>query len=791
MKKISILVSLAVAISLPTQAERILHIDMEADASDQLTENISNDKIRIYGAHDTENLPGAVGNAWRLDGYSSYATGTLSGAGSSHSEMTVSLWVAPETYPIVKHDVATTDKIILAGTLDETNKKGWAFLLDQNGKFSFKCYTGGWATEIEAPDPLPRYQWSRLVATVDASHAELYLNGEKVKTGNSMGAVDDSSRTIFIGKGSAASLMDGVFNLNTFNGLIDDLEVFDTVEDAYGMGALADNPADLSIPESRFMADLLRPRLHGMPASAWTNESHGMTYANGKFHIFFQKNANGPFMSRLHWGHISSPDFITWTEENIALFPDMNYDIKGCWSGCVFTDDVITGGKPNIIYTGVDYAKAYIAHAVPEDDDLIEWKKDNFPIINGRPGGLSDDFRDPYFFRNGDNAYIIVGTSKDGIGAVTLHKYLPAGIWTNNQGDIFFAGTDKASAGTFWEMPNITPMGNGKWLFTTTPQNTSQGVRTLYWTGEIATDGTFRPDAASAAPRGVELMSKFGFGLLSPTIYQHEGKTIALGIVPDKLAGNINYNLGWAHCYSLPREWRLDDKGNLLQKPYSGLRGARSDEFSYEHNDFTLDGSEELDQVSGRQVEILARFQVGTAPVGFKFFQSSGSEATLKYVPSANMLTVDLTKLNRTPNDNGTYNGTYTCVLPEKLEAGSEIKLNLFIDGSVIDIFVNDKWATSMRAFPTDRDANGVSAFSDGPSKVNELSAWRLNSYYTEGMDNIPFVEGSSSGEDENSPLSVFDLQGRYITTLPAGSDASTMLPSGIYIVGSKKLIVP
>mgnify|MGYP002622380194 CR=1 FL=1 len=37
-----------------------------------------------------------------------------------------------------------------------------------------------------------------------------------------------------------------------------------------------------------------------------TNEIHGMTYSRDRYHVFFQKNANGPYMSRLHWGHISS-----------------------------------------------------------------------------------------------------------------------------------------------------------------------------------------------------------------------------------------------------------------------------------------------------------------------------------------------------------------------------------------------------------------------------------------------------------------------------------------------------
>jgi beta-fructofuranosidase len=61
--------------------------------------------------------------------------------------------------------------------------------------------------------------------------------------------------------------------------------------------------------------------------------------------------------------------------------------------------------------------------------------------------------------------------------------------------------------------------------------------------------------------------------LLSPTIYQKDGKTLLLGIVPDKLAGSVNAEMGWAHNYSLPREISLASDGSLVQKPYSGLTG--------------------------------------------------------------------------------------------------------------------------------------------------------------------------------------------------------------------------
>lgn len=356
-------------------------------------------------------------------------------------------------------------------------------------------------------------------------------------------------------------------------------------------------------------------------------------------------------------------------------------------------------------------------------------------------------------------------------------------MWTNNAGDIFFAGTDKASAGTFWEMPNITPMGDGKWLFTTTPQNTGAGVRTLYWTGTINADGTFSPDASSASPRGVELISKNGYGLLSPTIYQHEGKTIALGIVPDKLPSSINYSLGWAHCYSLPREWSVDSRGNLLQRPYEGLRQARSKGVT--RAGFELSGSETIDEVKGRQVELLGRFTVGSSPFGFRFFKDGGSAAVLKYIPSANMISIDLTGLDRTPNDNGTYNGLYTCVLPETVPAWSELKINLFIDGSVLDLFINDKWATSMRVFPSSANADGVEVFADSSVNVVELGAWELDGTAS-GIDDIVWGEGKANV----GPVDVYDVQGRYLKTASDAATAREGLSPGLYVIGGRKEMV-
>jgi beta-fructofuranosidase len=472
-----------------------------------------------------------------------------------------------------------------------------------------------------------------------------------------------------------------------------------------------------------------------MPQGGWTNESHGMTYSEGKFHVFFQKNANGPYMSRLHWGHITSENLYSWHEEPIVIAPGESYDIKGCWSGCVYDNN----GTPSILYTAVDNARAVIAQANPADASLIDWNKQGI-VINGRPAGLSDDFRDPYHFTVGGQQYIIVGTSKNGVGACTLHK-LEGGTWTND-GTIFFQGGNANQHGTFWEMPNVTDMGGGKWLFTCTPLGMGSGVRTLCWTGSIGSDGKFIPDAGGVQYLEMGGISRDGYGLLSPTIFKKDGKTIMLGIVPDKLPTNVNYNMGWAHNYSLPREISLDGNGLLIQKPYSGLTGMRTS--TAVTRNLTLNGTEPLAPVSGRQIELLGEFTVNDGKMGFNFLKSSTGKASLTYDASNGYLTLDLTTLSRTSNDGGTYNGIYTAALPKRVAAGEMLKLHVYLDGSIVDIFVNDTWAYSVRLFPNDAAQIEAEAFATAATPAR-ISAWVLDPT----MAPATIVVGDVNGDGE------------------------------------------
>ncbi len=772
------------AVAQPAAASLVARFDMEA-RSGQIAETVSGARFDVEGHFAPENVPGAAGDALRFDGYTSRVKARLGDIMPAESkQMTVSLWAALPCYPIIEIDRDTKEKTAIATCLDEKNRTGFGFYVGFNGKYSFRAYVGGWAVNIDVDTPLPAYQWNNLTAVIDceARSVKLYNNGTEVGSSKANGTVSMAPCDFYLGQGTESRLS-GPFQLMSFNGLIDDISIWnEAIDPATIQSWKPENEPDLDIPASRFANDILRPRFHGMPAAGWTNECHGLVYSDGRYHLFFQKNADGPYMARLHWGHISSENLFDWREEKIAIAPGTPYDIKGCWSGCVFTDDVITGGQPNIIYTAVDYVKASIAQAAPASASLNDWAKSAANlIISGRPAGLSDDFRDPYFFRSGDNAYIIVGSSKNGVGTTTLHRYVN-GSWTNN-GDLFFTGANAATAGTFWEMPNITPMANGKWLFTATPLGTSQGVRALYWTGSISADGKFVPDEKSSAPRLIEMNSRQGFGLLSPTIYNHDGKTIALGIVPDKLPSVSNWNLGWAHCYSLPREWTLDADGSLSQKPFEGLTGLRAGS-TFSRSDFDLAGTIDLAPVSGRMAELLGTFEVGDTSFGFNIFGSGNAHGSITYDPASGEIVADFSKLNRLVNDGGVYDGVYRCPLPERIAKGGVLKLNVFIDHSIIDIFVNDRWATSIRVFPTDADANGIEAFANGATSVLDLNAWVLN---PSGTDAIEQVKADNSGE---TLANVYNLQGALVKSNASPKEAADGLPAGIYVTARHKFVV-
>lgn len=717
----------------------VVNFPMEPHGN-SIAETVSGNSFAVNGTLPAYSVDGARGRCLRFDGYSTtISDAAIDVSALSNQDITFSIWVAPVMWPLMNDNKDREDWMTLCGNLDDNTKTGFAFFLSNRGRYTFECWTPDGKKKAVSNTTLPCYQWNHLVGVIHGSASKrtdrvmsLYNNGKLMATSVVTPTFEVGNSKFLIGK-SANDVKSGPFLLNAFDGLIDDVKIFNGVHNDVVIDNTPQNSPVLSYnTATRYADNIYRPHFHGCPDGKWTNESHGLTFHNGRWHLFYQCNPGVCGIINQKWGHMSSANLYNWKEEPVAIFPSEWYDRNGCWSGCLFENAAFNGGKPTILYTGSDFARAMISMASSADDNLITWTKssDN-PIIKGAPAGFSNDFRDCYFFENNGEKYIIVGCSKNNLGCATLHHFVN-GKWTNN-GDIFFQGTNANICGTMWEMPNITPMGNGKWLFTATPLGMGSGVKCIYWIGTIGTDGKFTPDQSDPQELEMTGTSKDGFGLLSPTIYKKDGKTILLGIVPDKMPSMYNYKWGWAHNYSLPREISLSSDGStLIQKPYSGLVNMRNSDNAFAADDVTVSNNgSQLGGVSGRQLELYAEFPVTSsnslAQTGFRLLKDGDSFATIYY--SDNSVTVDLSRLHRISNDDKVYNGIYTGTFyNERMRPGqSTVKLHVFLDGSILDVFVNDHYAFSTRVFPTDANGVGVEAFSTGATTFTSLKAWNLN----------------------------------------------------------------
>jgi beta-fructofuranosidase len=765
-------------------------MDLTADGL-KITETVANKSFQVENARPVrENVAGTVGQALRFDGYSTCVTGQIESQNLSNQAISAELWVAVENYPMMNTDGNNNDYTLIAGNLKTAQSSGFGFILNTRGGFGFSVYIDGTVYACLSPTILPRYEWTHIMATVNvATHKmQLYVNGTKVRITNFAGsAISVGTKPFVIGK-SFEDITVGQNKLNTVNGLIDEIKIYSGILPEPSSAQTPENSADLTIPDTRFQDEIQRPIFHGMPAAAWTNEPHGLIYHNGMWHLFFQKNGNGPYWGQIVWGHIVSYDLANWTEVIPALYNDNSYDIKGVWSGCIFQDTNFNNGQPTLFYTGVDFAKASIVTATPNDENLLEWTKQG-QIVPRCPDGLSDDFRDPYVFKANGNIYMIVGSSKDGKGCATLHQYNPSNnTWSNT--DAIFYQAANADYGTFWEMPAVVEITPGKWLFEVTPLGMSGGTQTLYWVGTINTNGTFNP--YTNIPKELELgnMSREGFGLLSPSITQHDGKTIAIGIVPDMMDG---YSRGWAHTFSLPREWTLDAQNNLVQKPCSELLSTRSAN-AFNQQNFTLNGSQSLSPIAGKAVELMGEFKISgnnNQTFGFDVRKNGNTALKIYYQRSNNNIVVDATNIPRIVNDSRRFDGFYTTALPKTFSTGEVIKIHAFIDHSILDIFINDTWAFSVRIFPTDANANEIEV-SAVNTEVQRVSAWNLQNNTSTAMVENPIREKQIfyannrlyfNNISENAQITIYDITGKIFFRQNHFSDNIYLPKNRLYIV--------
>ena len=453
------------------------------------------------------------------------------------------------------------------------------------------------------------------------------------------------------------------------------------------------------------------PAYHIAPYAGWANDPNGFCVYNGEYHFFYQHYPYATHWGPMHWGHVVSKDLVHWEHLPVALEPDHIYDADGKGGGCFSGSGIEKDGKLYLIYTGhvdlpvisKDYADRIESQNVAVSDDGINFTKiDENPVIYApKVEGVSQsDFRDPKVWQHDGKYYAIVGSrtptedpaGTEANGQIVMFESNDLINW--NYKNIIARG--EGNQGFMWECPNFATI-DGQDVLIFSPQGVKpEGNKYLNWHQSVYMLGNLNYETGIFTHGNFDILD-YGFDFYAPQITQTlDGRTVLIGWL-DMWAGTFPEDTdGWACQMTVPRELHVKD-GKLLTTPVKELETLRKSETSYQN--LTITKKSSLKNINGATGELITTID---AKNSFDIeLRSGGSEKTvLSYNAQTNIF-----KINRAKSgvfvESKNMAGMKTVEREVKLNPADEIKLQIFLDRSSIEVFINDGEAVmSTRVYP-------------------------------------------------------------------------------------------
>ena len=478
------------------------------------------------------------------------------------------------------------------------------------------------------------------------------------------------------------------------------------------------------VPEATEQSpDPLRPIYHFLPPANWLNDPNGFIQWRGRYHLFYQHNPAGPFHGDIHWGHAASADLVRWEHRPVALAPTPGGpDAGGCWSGTA----VDAGGRPMVFYTGVFPQTVCAALG---SDDLDTWAKHPAnPLIAAPPPGFGSqtgDFRDPFVWREGEVWWLVIGSRvAGGGGAVLLYRSADLLAWEYVAPLLVGQATPDAPlwTGTVWECPNLFPLG-GRHVLVVSFQNHDSGqlLYSGYMLGDFVdgrfTGGPFRP-------------LEYGETLYAPQVtIDASGRVVLIGWLKEGRDGAAQRAAGWSGVMSLPRLLSLGDDDTLRFRPAPALAELRGEHVHVEPRLFRPGDANPLAALRGGSLEIDAVLEpAGATAFGLAWCEPGCDPlaavgcTSLRGDVAAGTITIETDSLPR----NSVSKAWHTAPLP-----AGPVRLRVYIDRSVVEVFVDDRAVLSGRCYPAQPEGMGVVLWAEGGAvRVAALDGWQMGSIW-------------------------------------------------------------
>jgi beta-fructofuranosidase len=460
----------------------------------------------------------------------------------------------------------------------------------------------------------------------------------------------------------------------------------------------------------------LRPTYHFLPPANWMNDPNGLIQWKGQYHLFYQHNPIQAAWGRIHWGHAVSHDLLHWQHQKIAMEPSPGGpDWDGVWSGCA----VNAGGMPVVFYTGVSPEGQCMATS---QDDLNTLEKfPGNPVIPHPPAEMKlTGFRDPCVWREGDAWYMIIGSGFEGRGgALLLYASTDLLHWEYLHPLLTADRVDSGglSLGNMWECPQMFPLGDGYLVhFSACDQAGSKYV--VYLTGKYSHE-IFYPQRLMKLDYGNEFF-------YAPQAFADEGgRRIMLGWCREERSQEAQIQAGWAGVMSLPRLVEPRPDGLPGFRPIDELQSLRENHTHLENVLLTPGSTNPLSIFQSGTFELEAVIQPTTAgEFGINVCVNPDSRefTRLSYFPGSARFELDTTRASLDPHAPGSVHEIPSLSLERGL-----LHLRLFVDRSILEVYLNGWACLTARMYPTLATSQGVQVFSKGGDlRLQTLDVWTI-----------------------------------------------------------------
>ncbi len=487
----------------------------------------------------------------------------------------------------------------------------------------------------------------------------------------------------------------------------------------------------------KLQLDPQRPRYHFMGPEDYNCpfDPQGCIYWKGRYHIFYPYFPGGVN----YWGHVSSTDLVHWTCHPPALTMSPEDPEKHAYAGGSLVN---RDGVPTLIYRG---GEAGACIATSTDDGLIHWKKHPanpvIPLVKETdPHYLAYQMFDVCGWVEGDYHYCLSGNIID-----SLPKVEGDVAWLFRSRDLVgwefrgpFYQSDRRWTGPEEDCscPDFFPLGDKHVLMFISHYRGTQ-----YYIGRYENE-RFYPE------RHGRMNWAGGPCFAQETLLDAKGRRIFWAWAADQRTRQTALRSGWAGVLTLPRVLSLAPGGNLAIEPAEELAVLRYDHRRHDNVKLAPDTEWALPDVAGDCLELALEADLAGATEFVVTVRRSpdGQEQTdIICDLAARTLSIDTTRSTLSPDvvqtwplpimnfffDNPLADGRTDVrvqTAPLDLPAGEGLKLRIFLDRSMLEVFANGRQCLTGRMYPTRPDSLGVSlAARGGVVAVRRLDAWKMN----------------------------------------------------------------